>query len=164
MCGRDCLNFAIPWLFMKHRIADLRGLVAEKERERERRFRVCTEPHIRRAILANSGGRTMPAPLLFCSFHLSTSPRSQTVSSRGPKEPWGTNRSMIQHKRTPPPRQGLSPTYSNLDLCSSMKPARLPRMQIARAATKYRSPCAKGEPTDHVYNDVRNYLGKKNVR
>lgn len=125
-------------------MADLRGLMAEEERERERRFRVCTEPHIRRTILADSVGRTMPAPLLFCSVRLSTSPRSQTVSSRGPKEPWGTNRSMIQHERTPPPRQGLSPAYSNLDLCSSVKPARLPRMQIARDATKYRSSYTKG--------------------
>lgn len=126
---------------MRNQRGDLTGLVVEKGRKREKRFRVCTEPHIRRAILADSVGRTMPAPLLFRSV---SPPRSQTVSSRGPKEPWGTNRSMIQHKRTPPPCQGLSPAHSNLDLCSSVKPARLPRMQIARAATKYRSSYAKG--------------------
>lgn len=61
-------------------------LVVEKEREGEKRFRVCTKPHIRRAILADSVGRTMPAPLLFCSV---SPPRSQTVSSRVRKNPGG---------------------------------------------------------------------------
>lgn len=117
-------------------MADLKGLVVEEGRETISRLYGAAHP----AGDLGRFGRTMPAPLLFCSV----SPlRSQTVSSRGPKEPWGTNRSMIQHKRTPPQRQGLSPAHSNLDLCSSVKPARLPRMQIARAAAKYRSSYAK---------------------